>query len=170
MRVWLWAAVMMMAGAAQAYAQPVAPPPGTPPAGAGPLIGRSVAPVGVLIAGFDTDGDGRTSREELRHGTLRMFGLADQNKDGKLGLLELSQWSAVWLGDVSALPGRFDFDRDADDSISAAEFTAELERRFTRFDADKDGFVTRGELLQAPQMRQQEPEKRQRLPDPPQRG
>ncbi|MFC3711907.1 EF-hand domain-containing protein [Sphingoaurantiacus capsulatus] len=166
MRLWLCTVAVMMAGAAQAqaYAQPVAPP-----AGAGPLVGRSVAPVGVLIAGFDSDGDGRTSREESRHGTLRMFGLADQNKDGKLGLLELSQWSATWLGDVSALPGRFDFDRDADDSISAAEFTAELERRFSRFDVDKDGFVTRGELLQSQPLRQQQRDERQRLPDPPQR-
>jgi Ca2+-binding EF-hand superfamily protein len=166
MRFWLWTTAMLMAGAAQA--QP-APAPAAPPPGAGPLVGRSVAPVGVLIAGFDADGDARTSRDELKAGTKRSFDLADQNKDGKLGLLELSQWSTTWLGDGSALPGRFDFDRDADDSISPAEFAAELDRRFTRFDADKDGFVTRGELLQAQPMREQRSERRQRLPDPPQR-
>jgi Ca2+-binding EF-hand superfamily protein len=158
----LMGAALLMAAAVQA--QPV-----PPPAGAGPLVGRSVAPAGVLIVGFDRDDDARTSRDELKAGTARAFANADQNKDGTLGLLELSSWSSTWLGDGSALPGRFDFDRNADDSISAAEFAAELERRFGRYDIDKDGFVTRAELLQAPPPRPERPERRQRLPDPPQR-
>ena len=136
-----------------------------------PIQGRSVAPVGVLIAGFDADGDARTGRDELRAGTTRLFALGDLDKNGKLTLIELSTWSETWLGDVSALPGRFDFDRDADDSISAAEFAAELDRRFGRYDADKDGFVVRGELLQLVQQRfpvRIEREQRRQLP--PQRG
>ena len=151
-----------------ALAQP-APPPGAPPPNA-TINGRSVAPVGVLIAGFDADGDARTTRDELRAGTLRSFALADGNKDGKLGLIELSSWSTTWLGDASALPGRFDFDRDGDDAVSAAEFAAELDRRFTRYDLDKDAVVVRGELLQLPQ---RAPQRRERdrvdLPVPPQR-
>ena len=144
-------------------AQPAAPPPGST------INGRSVAPVGVLIAGFDTDGDARTTRDELRAGTTRGFAHADANKDGKLGLFELSSWAAVWLGDDSALPGRFDFDRDFDDAVSPAEFAAELDRRFTRYDVDKDGIVVRGELLQAQPLRDQREPRRQRLTDPPQR-
>ena len=155
-------AILLLLSAA-ASAQPVAQPASLP------IQGRSVAPVGVLIAGFDADGDARTGRDELRSGTARSFALGDLDKDGKLTLIELSNWSATWLGDASALPGRFDFDRDADDSISAAEFAAELDRRFARYDADKDGFVARGELLQLVQRSVMGPERRQRLPDPPQR-
>ena len=153
--------------AAAAAAQP-APPQGAPPPNT--FIGRSVTPAGVLIAGFDSDGDARTSRDELRAGTTRSFGLADGNKDGKLTLIELSNWSTTWLGDASALPGRFDFDRNADDNISPAEFAAELDRRFVRFDADKDDIVIRGELLQLPQRApQRRGEDRLQLPVPPQR-
>lgn len=158
-------AVALVATAASA--QPT-PPTGSPPAGE-TINGRSVAPVGVLIAGFDADGDARTTRDELRAGTTRSFAIADANKDGKLGLIELSNWAEIWLGDVSALPGRFDFDRDFDDAVSPAEFAAELDRRFTRYDGDKDGVVVRGDLLQAQPLRQGREDRRQRLPDPPQR-
>lgn len=155
--------------ATAAAAQQPRPAPPVPPAPGSTINGRSVAPVGVLIAGFDTDGDARTTRDELRAGTTRAFAIADANKDGKLGLIELSNWAAVWLGDVSALPGRFDFDRDFDDAISPAEFAAELDRRFTRYDADKDGVVVRGELLQAQPLRPERDDRRPRLPEPPQR-
>ena len=165
MRVSTILALAFVAGAAAA--QP-APPPGAPQPGT--FIGRSVTPAGVLIAGFDADGDARTGRDELRAGTTRAFGLADGNKDGKLSLIELSNWSTTWLGDASALPGRFDFDRDADDSISPAEFAAELERRFVRFDVDKDDVVVRGELLQLPQRApQRRGQDRLQLPVAPQR-
>ena len=156
-------ALMATAAAAQPARPSTAPPPGST------INGRSVAPVGVLIAGFDANGDARTTRDELRAGTTLSFALADADKDGKLGLIELSNWAAVWLGDVSALPGRFDFDRDFDDAVSSAEFAAELDRRFTRYDADKDGVVVRGELLQEQPLRSQRDERRQRLPEPPQR-
>jgi hypothetical protein len=159
----LQAIAMSMLLSAAALAQPVSP-------ALTPIQGRFVAPVGVLIAGFDGDGDARTSRDELRQGGSRAFALADGDRNGKLTLIELSGWSTTWLGDASALPGRFDFDRDADDGVSAAEFAAELDRRFGRYDADKDGFVIRAELLQAAQMPSQRRERRERLPDPPQRG
>lgn len=110
-------------------------------------IRAATSPAGVLIAGFDANGDGRVDRAELEAGIERMFRLADQNHDGSLSLIELSQWSMIWLGGPSAVPGRFDFDRDADDRVSASEFATELRRRFNGFDADKDGVVTRAELL-----------------------
>src|SRR3546814_2478549 len=80
----------------------------------------------------------------LKAGTERMFSVADHDRHGDLSLIELSEWAAVWLGGKSAVPGRFDFDRDQDDRISRTEFVAELERRFAGFDADKDGRVDIG--------------------------
>lgn len=108
---------------------------------------QSTTPAGLLISGFDTNADARIDRAELKAGTERMFRLADDNRDGQISLIELSQWAATWLGGPSAIPGRFDFDRDQDDRISAAEFAAELTRRFDGFDRDKDGVVDRAELL-----------------------
>lgn len=108
---------------------------------------RSTPPVGLLIGGFDGNGDARIDRAELRAGTEHMFRLADQNSDGQISLIELSAWAATWLGGPSAIPGRFDFDRDQNDLISREEFAAELERRFNGFDGDKDNIVDRAELL-----------------------
>lgn len=108
---------------------------------------RSTSPVGLLISGFDGNGDALVDRAELSAGTGRMFRLADQNGDGQISLIELSAWAAAWLGGPSATPGRFDFDRDQSDRISREEFAAELERRFSGFDIDKNNVVDRAELL-----------------------
>jgi len=117
--------------------------------------GRSVPPVGLLLTGFDVDDDARVTRDELRAGTARAFALADADRSGQVSLIELSSWSATWLGDGSALPGRFDFDRDGSDTVSEKEFAAELSRRFARFDQDNDGVVVRAELLRMAPMRTQ---------------
>lgn len=112
-------------------------------------IRRNTSAAGLLIGGFDGDGDAATDKAEMKAGTERMFSAADSDRNGELSLIELSEWAAVWLGGQSAVPGRFDFDRDQDDRISRTEFVAELERRFAGFDADKDGRVDRRELLTA---------------------
>jgi hypothetical protein len=132
---------------------------------------RNTSAAGLLIAGFDTGGDAKTDRAELRAGTEHMFAIADRDRSGDLSLIELSEWATVWLGGPSAVPGRFDFDRDQDDRVSSAEFAAELQRRFTAFDADKDGVVNRAELLagRVPQNcvdgRLEPPQGQQRAPD-----
>ena len=104
-------------------------------------------PAAVMIAGMDANGDARVTRAELAVAEARMFAAADGDRDGALGLIELADWARIWLGDQSAVPGRFDFDRDADDRVSRAEFVAELDRRFAGFDKDSDGVVERAELL-----------------------
>lgn len=110
-------------------------------------IGRSATPMALLIVGFDADGDARVSRAELAAGIADQFRRADTDGDGQLGLVELASWSRTWLGSDNVKPGRFDFDRDADDRISAEEFQAELTRHFGILDNDQDGVVTRAELL-----------------------
>src|SRR3546814_3863608 len=101
------------------------------------------------ISDWSSDVCSSDPKAELKAGTERMFSVADSDRNGELSLIELSEWAAVWLGGQSAVPGRFDFDRDQDDRISRTEFVAELERRFAGFDADKDGRVDRRELLTA---------------------
>src|SRR3546814_2830478 len=98
------------------------------------------------ISDWSSDVCSSDLKAELKAGTERMFSVADHDRHGDLSLIELSEWAAVWLGGQSAVPGRFDFDRDQDDRISRTEFVAELERRFAGFDADKDGRVDRREL------------------------
>ncbi len=108
---------------------------------------RSTSAVGLLIGGFDANADGRIDRAELKSGTARMFHVADEDGNGMVSLIELSEWATVWLGGPSAVPGRFDFDRDQDDRISLAEFAAELDRRFNAFDTDRNNVVDHTELL-----------------------
>src|SRR3546814_14801507 len=101
------------------------------------------------ISDWSSDVCSSDLKAELKAGTERMFSVADHDRHGDLSLIELSAWAAVWLGGQSAVPGRFDFDRDQDDRISRTEFVAELARRFAGFDADKDGRVDRRDLLTA---------------------
>ncbi len=110
-----------------------------------PILAAS--PVAMMVAAMDADGDARVTRAELALAETRMFVRADADKDGVLTLIELADWALVWLGDQSAVPGRFDFDRDGDDKVSKAEFVAELGRRFAGFDGNKDGVLERSELL-----------------------
>ena len=147
MRALLIAASLIVLTAAKPVPPVVPPRPPAPGAGA-----RSYSPAALLFAGFDSSGDARIDRAELTVGVSRMWQAADPQHEGSIGLIALGDWAQVWLGDQSAPPGRFDFDRDGDDRISGVEFKAEFDRRFVKFDADKNGSVTRAEMLQAAPM------------------
>ncbi len=107
----------------------------------------TATPAALLIAGMDANGDARVTRAELTAAAARLAVAADDDKDGTISFIELADWARTWLGDQSAVPGRFDFDRNADDKVSPTEFTAELARRFGTFDKNSDGIVERSELL-----------------------
>ncbi|RZL60701.1 MAG: EF-hand domain-containing protein [Sphingomonas sp.] len=122
-------------------ALPVPAVPGQPPAT------FVVEPVGMAIAGFDADGDGRTSRAELDAGVRRSFAAIDTGKAGTIGYIAFADWAERWLGDRNALPSPFEVDSDGDNRITLAELQATFARIFARLDVDKDGVVTRKELL-----------------------
>ncbi|MEA1085250.1 EF-hand domain-containing protein [Sphingomonas sp. CD22] len=122
-------------------ALPVPAVPGQPPAT------FVVEPVGMAIAGFDSDGDGRTSRVELDAGVRRSFAAIDSGKAGTIGYIAFADWAERWLGDRNALPSPFEVDSDGDNRITLAELQATFARIFARLDVDKDGVVTRKELL-----------------------
>ena len=127
--------------AAAVPAVPVATVPGQPPAT------FVVEPVGMAIAGFDSDGDGRTSRAELDAGVRRSFASVDTTRAGTLGYIAFADWAERWLGDRNALPSPFEVDGDGDNRITLAELQAAFARIFTRLDTDRDGFVSHKELL-----------------------
>lgn len=105
------------------------------------------APVSLMIAGFDSDGDAVVSRAEYDVGVARSFGAGDSDSNGKITLIELSRWAQTWLGNPGAVPGQYDFDRDGDDAVSKEEFTGEFARRFAALDKDGDGLLQRSELI-----------------------
>lgn len=121
--------------------QPPAPGPAQPPAT------MAYEPAAMLIATFDADGDGRVTRAELEAGVRRSFDAIDTARTGKLGYIDFADWAERYLGDRNALPSPYETDRDGDNRISLAELQATLGGFFTRYDRDKDGVVTRAELL-----------------------
>ena len=106
-----------------------------------------VEPVAMMIAAFDTDGDGRVTRDEMRKGVAKSFDAIDTGHTGKLGYIAFSDWAQKWLGDPNALPGAYETDSDSDNQITLAELQAKFDQIFTRLDKDKDGVLTRAELL-----------------------
>lgn len=122
--------------------------PKPPPQRAGDERATIMAePVGMLIAGFDTDFDGRTSRTELAAGVARTFRSIDTADTGRLGYIEFADWAERWLGDRNALPSPFTIDTNADNVITPAELQVAIAHIYDRFDEKHDGQVTRAELL-----------------------
>jgi hypothetical protein len=132
---------------------PMPPPaatirPGEAPEGTSPVpISEVAEPIGLAIAGFDADHDGRTSQAEYEEALVRTFAGADRDGNSALGYIEYSGWAETWLGSQTALPGPFAIDADGDNSLSRGEFMAEFARQFTRLDKSADGAVSRAELL-----------------------
>lgn len=116
-----------------------------PPAPTPPTL--FAAPVSLMIAGFDGDGDTVVTRAEFDAGVARSFASGDADGDGRIGLIELSRWAETWLGNQGAVPGQYDFDRDGDNAISREEFVEEFNRRFVALDKDGSGTISRAELI-----------------------
>ena len=124
-------------------------PPQTPgvAANAQPAATMVAEPVAMALASFDTDGDGRTSRAEMEAGIRRSFGAIDVRGAGTLRYLDYADWALRWLGDRNALPSPFDVDANGDDAVSLPELQAWFGTTFARLDRNKDGYLTRAELL-----------------------
>lgn len=126
-----------------AQAAPAAPPgpPAQPPA---TLVAE---PVALAIAASDADGDARVTRAELEAGVRRSFATIDTAAAGTLGYIGFADWAERYLGNRSALPSPFETDANGDNRISLAELEAKFAEIFARLDLDKDGVLTRAELL-----------------------
>ncbi|QDZ08466.1 EF-hand domain-containing protein [Sphingomonas panacisoli] len=119
---------------------------GPPPVGPTPpsLV---VEPVAMMIATCDADGDGRTSRDEMHRCLAKSFATIDTGNTGQLGYIAFADWAERYLGDRTALPSPFETDADGDNKITLAELDAKFDQIFARLDVNKDGYLTRAELL-----------------------
>jgi Ca2+-binding EF-hand superfamily protein len=149
--------------ASPALAQQVPSPLAPPGPQAQPMPTVMAEPVAVMIAAFDRDGDARVTRAEFDAGLRHSFDAVDAGKAGALGYIAFSDWSERWLGDRNTLPSPFETDRDGDGHITYAELAARFDLLFARFDTDKDGVLTRRELMTVrPQMFERDRGKRRR--------
>lgn len=123
-----------------------APPIATAPTGQPPAT-IVAEPVAMMIAACDADNDGTTTRAELTQCVARSFAAIDTAHSGSLGYIGYSDWALKWLGDRNALPSPFTVDADGDNRITLAELQDQFTTLFKRFDVDKDGALTRAELL-----------------------
>ena len=119
------------------------PQPGAPQ----PPATMAYEPAAMLIATFDTNGDARVTREEVEDSLAASFAAIDTAGAGTLRYIQFADWAERFLGDRNALPSPFEVDRDGDDRIALRELQARFSEYFTRYDRDKDGIVTRAELL-----------------------
>lgn len=120
-----------------------APQPGAPQ----PPATMAYEPAAMLIATFDSNGDALVTREELEDGVARTFAAIDSANAGTLGYIPFADWAERYLGDRNALPSPFEVDRDGDDRISLRELQTRFSEYLTRYDRDRDGVLTRAELL-----------------------
>ena len=119
------------------------PPAGTPQ----PPATIFAEPAALFIAACDVNGDGRVTQAELTAGIARSYATAEGAGTGSIGYIAFADWAQAWLGDRNALPSPFEVDRDGDNRITLAELQARFTQFFARFDRDKDGVLTRAELI-----------------------
>ena len=147
MRMFLTIAAFAATPALAQQARPAPVTPVVPAPRAQPAATMVAEPVALMIAAFDRDGDARVTRAEFDAGLRHSFDNIDTAHSGMLGYIAFSDWSERWLGDRNTLPSPFETDRDGDGKISFAELAARFDLLFARFDTDKDGVITRRELL-----------------------
>jgi hypothetical protein len=101
----------------------------------------------LMFVSFDADGDLAVGNAESEAGFAREWTRADANSDGTLAPIEFSNWSNLVLGGSQIGPYRLDFDRNVDNTITREEFDTELRARFTAYDSDENGALSRSEFV-----------------------
>ncbi|MGC6401405.1 EF-hand domain-containing protein [Sphingomonas sp. FW199] len=125
-------------------AAPPAPPPVVPTM---PRALIMAEPLALFFAGCDGDGDAVLARAELVACVDRTFRPMLDKGGVAAGYIAWSDWAERYLGDRNALPSPFAVDGDRDDRITPDECLAAMNQGFDRMDRDKDGRLTRAEML-----------------------
>ena len=104
---------------------------------------------------MDTDGDARISPAEHAAGAKKMFDMMDANKDGNVTAAEMDAAKKLMPGKrmpeernmpLSSRDKIKVIDANGDGILTAAEHASGSKTMFDRMDADKNGFLNRGEL------------------------
>jgi hypothetical protein len=86
-------------------------------------------------------------QQHVPAGYAREFARADANNDGSWQPIEFSNWSILVLGGSQIGPYRLDFDRNVDNVITREEFDTEMRARFSQYDEDESGSLSRSEFV-----------------------
>lgn len=106
-----------------------------------------VEPAAMLLASCDADADALTTRAERDICLARAYASAEGAPSGRIGYIAYGDWARRWLGDPNALPSPYEVDADGDNRIALSELTARFSALFDRYDVNKDGAVSRSELV-----------------------
>ncbi|WP_269581347.1 EF-hand domain-containing protein [Roseibium sp. Sym1] len=110
----------------------------------GPHTGRG-GPGHMFLAMFDTDGDGKVSREDFDARRAELFALADTDGSGSF---TLEDFGPLWLAvNESRIVDRFQrADADGSLGITADEHDKRLDELMERTDRNRDGVITKADF------------------------
>jgi hypothetical protein len=127
--------------------------PGGPEMGSAYRQSSVLSGAALLFVQFDTDGDYAVSRAELDAGVAKEWARASGGATA-LTPIQFDVWAAKALGGPNMGPYRLAFDSNVNNEITQAEFAAALVDKFTTWDKDRDGRVTRADMVERlPEMR-----------------
>lgn len=158
----LLASTLAIAAALSLAACASGPPGGRSPGGGdvGPAYRQSafLSGAALLFVQFDADGDYATSRAEAEAGAQREWTRASGGST-VLSPIQFDTWSAKALGGPNLGPYRLAFDSNVNNEITATEFAGAIVAKFDFWDKDKDGSLTRPEMVERlPDVRRPEPD------------
>ncbi|KAF0178952.1 MAG: hypothetical protein IV086_01125 [Hyphomonadaceae bacterium] len=101
----------------------------------------------LLFVQFDADGDYATSKAEAEAGAQREWARASGGST-VLSPIQFDLWSAKALGGPNLGPYRLAFDSNVNNEITATEFAGAIVAKFDFWDKNKDGSLTRLEMVE----------------------
>lgn len=101
----------------------------------------------LLMVQFDTDKDYVTTRTEAEAGARAEWARVTHGPTG-MTPIQFETWSAAALGGPTIGPRRLAFDSNVDNLVTEQEFIDGILRQFDKYDANKDGRVTRAEMVE----------------------
>lgn len=135
------------------------PPPDQQARGGGQQVsGVFVKPIALLFVAMDSNQDGAVLGNELADGINTEWSRL-KSLSGTSGLsgAYFSEWSKTSLGSTDAFPTFMSFDGDLNGVVTELEFSDRMRQEFSNLDKNKNGKVTRDEMLiviEAPRGRQ----------------